>query len=249
MSHRLLRRTGAVIALVVLNGLGGCATTGSAGGAAASTNPADPWERFNRAVYGFNDQLDRAVVKPLATTYRDHVPQLVRTGVGNFFGNLADSWSAANHLLQGKLESGLRMGTRFVTNTLIGLGGLLDPASEMGLDRESEDFGQTLGRWGVGPGPYLVLPLFGPSTLRDALALPVDLLATPTPLRDDAERIGGRALSLVHTRAGLLSASRLLEDVALDPYSFLRGVYLARRRNLVYDGDPPEPPPEPEPPK
>ena len=94
MSHRLLRRSGAIIALVVLTGLGGCATTGSTTGAAAATNPADPWERFNRAVYGFNDQLDRAVVKPLATTYRDHVPQLVRTGVGNFFGNLADSWSA-----------------------------------------------------------------------------------------------------------------------------------------------------------
>ena len=245
--------SGLAVALVLLAALGGCATTtGSSGAAPAdagpATNPVDPWERWNRAVYAFNDRLDRAVVKPVATAYRDFVPSPVRTGVGNFFGNLFDSWSAVNHLLQGKPASGLAMGMRFLTNTILGIGGVLDPASEMaGLERQSEDFGQTLGRWGVGPGPYVVLPLFGPSTLRDAVALPVDLRATPTPLREDVDRVAAAGLRLVDTRAGLLSASRLLEEISLDPYSFLRSAYLARRRNLVYDGDPPELPEPAEP--
>ena len=219
----------------LLLALGGCATV-------ANPNPADPLEGWNRGVQGFNDAVDDAVLKPVARTYRDVVPELVRTGVGNFFGNLSDPWSAANQFLQGKVENGLNMTLRFVTNTVFGLAGLLDPATEIGLERRSEDFGQTLGRWGVGPGPYLVLPLLGPSTLRDTAALPLDMTATSTSMitGNDTVHYAATALNVVHTRASLLAASRLLDDIALDRYSFLRDAYLSRRRNLVYDGNPPE---------
>ena len=221
--------------LLALAGLGGCATV-------ANPHPADPLEGWNRNVQGFNDTVDDAVLKPVARTYRDVVPELVRTGVGNFFGNLGDGWSAVNQLLQGKLENGLNMTLRVATNTVFGLAGVLDIATEAGLERRSEDFGQTLGRWGVGPGPYLVLPLLGPSTLRDTAALPLDFQATSLSLFTDNShvRYTATALNVVHTRASLLSASRLLDEIALDRYSFLRDAYLARRRNLVYDGDPPE---------
>lgn len=219
----------------LLLALSGCATV-------ANPNPADPLEGWNRGVQGFNDAVDDAVLKPVARTYRDVVPELVRTGVGNFFGNLSDPWSAANQFLQGKVENGLNMTLRFVTNTVFGLAGLLDPATEIGLERRSEDFGQTLGRWGVGPGPYLVLPLLGPSTLRDTAALPLDMTATSTSMitGNDTVHYAATALNVVHTRASLLAASRLLDDIALDRYSFLRDAYLSRRRNLVYDGNPPE---------
>jgi phospholipid-binding lipoprotein MlaA len=200
------------------------------------------------SVDAFNDTIDRAALKPLAEGYRQVVPELVRTGVDNFFGNLGDVWSAVNQLLQGKLVSTGQMTLRVATNTVFGLGGVLDPATEFGLERQSEDFGQTLGRWGMPPGPYLVLPLFGPSTLRDTAALPVDLQASPlNQVNDDRAVTGLNVLRLVNTRAGLLSAGKLLDDVALDRYSFLRDAYLARRRNQVYDGNPPEMPEEAEP--
>ena len=222
--------------------LGACATVGPGGAAAPGGGPSaaaaiDPWESFNRKVYAFNDAIDEAVLKPVATAYRDVVPQIVRTGVSNVLGNIGDIWSAANHLLQGKLQDGLEMGMRVVTNTFFGLGGLLDPATEMGLTRRSEDFGQTLGRWGVGTGPYLVLPFLGPSTVRDSAGLVVDRSVNSEllPLSSN-ERYGLSALELVSIRAGLLSATKLLDEVALDRYSFLRGAYLARRQDAVYDG-------------
>ncbi len=222
--------------------LGACATVGPGGAAApgggsVAAAAIDPWESFNRKVYAFNDAIDEAVLKPVATAYRDVVPQLVRTGVSNVLGNIGDIWSAANHLLQGKLQDGLEMGMRVVTNTFFGLGGLLDPATEMGLTRRSEDFGQTLGRWGVGTGPYLVLPFLGPSTMRDSAGLVVDrsFNSQVLPL-SSSEQYGLSALELVSLRAGLLSAGKLLDEVALDRYSFLRGAYLARRRDAVYDG-------------
>lgn len=227
-------------ALVAL--LGACATvgpggTGAAGGGPVAPAAIDPWESFNRKVYAFNDAIDEAVLKPLATAYRDVVPQIVRTGVSNVLGNIGDIWSAANHLLQGKLQDGLEMSMRVVTNTFFGLGGLLDPATEMGLTRRSEDFGQTLGRWGVGTGPYLVLPFLGPSTLRDSAGLVVDRSANSQVLPLSAsEQYGLSALELLSIRAGLLSATKLLDEVALDRYSFLRDAYLARRRDAVYDG-------------
>lgn len=206
-----------------------------------SSRPADPWEGYNRAMFGFNESVDEAVLKPVAQGYRKVVPELVRTGVDNVFGNIGDVWSAVNHLLQGKIMSAGAMSLRVASNTVFGLGGLLDPATEMGLERQSEDLGQTLGRWGVAPGPYVVLPLLGPSTLRDALATPVDKMAGPSALVDETSTaLGITALQVVSTRAGLLSASSMLDSIALDKYTFLRDAYLARRRNQVYDGNPPE---------
>ena len=201
-------------------------------------------ERFNRSMYAFNDRLDRAVVRPVAETYVKAVPELVRSGVGNFFGNIGDVWSAVNQLLQGKVVQSAQMTLRVATNTVFGLGGVLDPATEMGLERQSEDFGQTLGSWGLPAGPYLVLPVFGPSTVRDGLALPLDKYASSPGLLVDGNtaQYTMTGLQLTQSRAELLGASRLLSDISLDPYAFLRDAYLARRRNLVWDGDPPEEP-------
>lgn len=215
--------------------LGGCATVGT-------PSPKDPLQGLNRGTQAFNDAVDEAALKPLAEAWEDYVPQPVRTGVRNFFGNLEDGWSAINHLLQAKPEPALNMTLRVAVNTVFGLGGVLDVASEAGLDREPEDLGQTLGRWGMPAGPYLVLPLLGPSTLRDTAALPLDMTATSTALVTGSEgkRLSGTLVNVVSTRARFLGAGRLLDDIALDRYSFLRDAYLARRQNQVYDGDPPE---------
>jgi phospholipid-binding lipoprotein MlaA len=212
----------------------GCATGPNA-------NPDDPLEPFNRQVTSFNDALDNAVLKPVATAYRDALPSPVRKGVSNFFGNLADVWSFVNSVAQFKLQNSAETFIRVNVNTFFGLGGLLDIATEAGIDRHSEDFGQTLGRWGVGSGPYLVLPFFGPSTVRDTAALPVDFVygsavgyVSNVPLRNSL-----RGLRVIDTRAKLLSVSELLEGAALDKYSFTRDAFLQRRRNEVYDGNPP----------
>lgn len=209
-------------------------------------HPADPLEGWNRSVLSFNDAVDEAVLQPLADGYRQITPELLRNGVTNFFGNMADGWSAVNHGLQGKLEPALTMTLRVAVNTVFGLAGVMDPATEFGLERRSEDFGQTLGRWGVGPGPYLMLPLLGPSTLRDTVALPLDMSATSVQVLAGGETslAALTALQLVNTRANLSGAFRLLEDIALDRYTFLRNATLARRRSLVWDGNPPEPEPE-----
>ena len=221
---------------------------GSAMAADRPASPKDPFEGFNRGIYSFNDAIDQAALKPLAEGYRKVVPALVRTGVDNFFGNIGDVWSTVNHLLQGKVEGASKMTLRVATNTVFGLGGVLDPATEFGLERQSEDLGQTLGRWGVPPGPYLMLPLLGPSTVRDAAATPVDKAAGPSAyINDTGTVLGLTGLQLVSTRAGLLGAGKLMDDVALDRYSFLRDAYLARRRSQVYDGNPPDEPEEPEP--
>lgn len=221
-------------ALLCALALGGCATTGS------TPSPGDPWEGFNRRVFAFNEAVDAAVLRPVAETYRDTVPQMVRTGVSNLLGNVGDLWSSANHFLQGKGQSGLEMGMRFLTNTLFGLGGLLDPASEMGLKRQSEDFGQTLGKWGLGPGPYLVLPLLGPSSVRDGVGRIPDMAASPSNLFDDSR--ANLALTLVGAvdgRAALLGVTGLADRVSLDKYSFFRQAYLSRRQDAVYDGEAP----------
>lgn len=204
----------------------------------------DPLESFNRSVFSFNDAIDTAVLKPVAQAYQDVVPEYLRTLVSNVFGNVADAWSAVNHFLQGKFESGAQMSFRVATNSVLGFGGLLDIGSEIGLEKQPEDFGQTLGRWGAPAGPYLVLPVLGPSTVRDTFALPADLYFGPSYYINDTQAtlIGVTLLQTVSTRAGLLGASKVLDDVALDRYSFLRDAYLARRQNQVYDGDPPEEP-------
>lgn len=209
---------------------------------------ADPLEGLNRGVFAFNEVVDRALIKPLATAYRAVLPSPVRTGVDNVFGNVGDAWSAVNHLLQGKVKSALEMTVRVTTNTVFGLGGLLDLASDAGLERQPEDFGQTLGKWGFGPGPYLVLPFYGASSLRDAAGLPLDRQASlPGIVHDGTYRWALTTLELVHARSDLLSATSLLDQVAFDKYTFVRDSYLARRRSLVFDGNPPEEPEEEEP--
>jgi phospholipid-binding lipoprotein MlaA len=241
------RRAGALLVLlfVVLSGPG-CATVDAS--RAAPTNPRDPWEGWNRKVFGFNEVLDENLLKPVATAYVAAVPRLVRQGVENFFNNFADAWSAVNNILQGKVERAFTDVVRVTTNTVFGLGGVLDIASEAGIEHTYEDFGQTLGRWGFGPGPYVVWPLFGPSNLRESFALPLDRGISPTlAIRDDGARLGLSLLQVVNVRAGLLGATRVLDDAGLDKYSFIRDAYLQRRRNLVYDGDPPDEPERPDP--
>jgi len=239
----------AALALALGLALGGCATVNpSTGGAAAAAtpaaasadNPADPWENWNRKVYAFNDRLDAAVVRPVAEAYRDNVPQLVRTGVSNVLGNIGDAWSAVNHILQGKFGTGIEMTARVVTNTLAGFGGILDPATEFRLVKRPEDFGQTLGKWGLASGPYVVLPLFGPSTVRDAAGFIVDRQVSPSTLPPTWKgQLSVASVELMDARTGLLGATQLLDQVALDKYSFVRDAYLSRRRDALYDGAPP----------
>jgi len=206
-----------------------------------NANPRDPLEPLNRSVYSFNDAVDRAVVKPVATAYRDVLPQPVRTGVSNFFANLQDAWSGVNNALQFKPRESVESFLRFGVNTVFGLAGLLDIATEMRIERHTEDFGQTLGYWGVGAGPYLVLPLLGPSTVRDTAALPVDAQGNLlSNVSDVPARNSATAVNLVDRRSRLLDASKMLDQVALDPYTFTRDAFLQRRRNQVYDGNPPD---------
>ncbi len=220
----------------------GWVLAGCLAGCATPQRP-DPLEPMNRKVFAFNDAVDRTVLKPVATAYRDHVPQPVRTGVTNFFGNVKDVWSAVNLFLQGRPGDGFSDLMRFGTNTVFGVFGVFDVATDLGMPKHREDLGQTLGKWGLGPGAYLVLPFFGPSSVRDVTDLPFDLEASPTSFVD---RIPVRntmtATNVVNGRANLLQASSLMDDIALDKYVFLRDAYLQRRRSLVYDG---HPPPEP----
>ncbi|MBC7958007.1 MAG: VacJ family lipoprotein [Cytophagales bacterium] len=235
-----MRRLAAFVVVAWLVLLTGCATTG-AGGPKTAVQKADPWESWNRKVYAFNDSVDEAVVKPAAITYTKIVPQPIRRGVSNFFGNVSDVWSALNNFAQGKFANGLQDVIRVGTNTLFGLGGFLDVASEFGADRQGEDLGQTLGRWGMAPGPYVVWPVLGPSTLRDSLALPLDMQVSPAlGVKNEIGKSAVSGLQLVNQRANLLGASGLLNDIALDKYVFVRDAYLQRRRSLVFDGDPPE---------
>ena len=203
-------------------------------------DPRDPFEGFNRAVYKFNDGFDRAIAKPVATAYVKITPTPVRAGVRNFFSNIADLFIGVNNLLQGKPEEALTDWMRFAVNTTFGVVGIADWATDMGLEKHDEDFGQTFGRWGAGTGPYLVLPFLGPSDVRDGVGTAFDMYTDPvsnhTPVD---ERNSAIALRLVSRRADLLGASRLLEQAALDQYAFLRDAYLQRRRSLVYDGRPP----------
>ena len=211
--------------------LGGCASTG---------NPRDPLEPINRAVYTFNDGVDALFVKPFAEFYRVIVPDFARTGVSNFFSNINDVIVAANSLLQGKLKQAGSDVARLLVNSTVGVLGLFDVATGMGLEKHNEDFGQTLGYWGIGDGPYLVLPFLGPSSARDAVGWVGDIYAWPiTYVQDDSTRYILAGVRFVTLRADLLEASRILETAALDPYAFVRDAYLQRRRNLVYYGKPP----------
>jgi phospholipid-binding lipoprotein MlaA len=228
--------TPAALVFIVLNG---CTTI-------AVKNPVDPWESWNRSVSSFNDTLDTGIVKPIATVYTAVFPQFVRTGVTNFFSNLTGVWTVVNSTLQLKPKTALDTFFRVTVNTFLGVGGLVDVASDMNIERHTADFGQTLGHYGVPPGPYLVLPFLGSSTLRDTLASTIisrgDLV---WQLNSVAARNSLYALRLLDIRANLLRTSSILEAVALDKYSFTRDIYLQVRRNDILDGkEPPEDPSE-----
>ena len=217
----------AVLALLLLQG---CATGLNTG----TRDPADPLEPFNRTVFKFNDQLDRAIIKPVAGVYRDVTPSLVRRGVTNFFNNISDIWSLANNVLQLHAKDATDSLFRVTVNTFWGLGGVFDVASEMQIPRHTEDFGQTLGTWGVATGPYLVLPVLGPSTVRDAAGTLVDLNGNLVNRANDvALRNSLNTLGAVNLRSNFLATGNLLEEAALDKYTFTREVYLQRRRSLI----------------
>lgn len=216
------RRLG-VLALASTAWLSGCATV-------ANPDPRDPLESYNRSMTRFNDEVDAMVLRPVAVAYRDITPAPVRTGVSNFFANIGDVWSFVNNVLQLRIEAAASSFMRVNVNTFMGLGGVLDIASELGIDRYKQDFGLTLGRWGVGTGPYLVLPILGPSTVRDTFALPVDMKGNVVSYVDPVStRNSLYALRVVDTRANLLRAGSVLDSAALDKYSFTRDVYLQVR--------------------
>ncbi len=232
MFHAASRlRLTAVCAVISLGVLGGCAST---------NDPRDPLEPINRGVYQFNDGVDTMFLKPVAEVYQAIIPPVARTGVSNVFANINDVVVALNNLLQGKVTEALSDVGRVLINTTAGLFGLFDVATPVGLEKHDEDFGQTLGYWGLGDGPYLVLPLLGPSNLRDTAGRVVDYNTDPvTYIEPTRDRNQVQGLRLVSRRAELLSASRLLSVAALDEYEFVREAYLQRRRNLIYDGNPP----------
>lgn len=211
----------------------GCASV--PGGA---QNARDPFERYNRSMYSFNKTVDNMVLKPVANVYADVLPDFFQTMVGNFFGNIGDVWTAVNNFLQGKPRDGTTDVLRVVFNSTIGLGGLIDICTSAGIPKHEEDFGQTLGVWGVKSGPYVVLPIFGSSTLRDGFAKPVDLAVDPVgQINHVPTRNVARVVRLVDDRAALLGTSRILDDAALDPYEFTRDAYLQRRESRVRDGE------------
>ena len=229
ITNRLRRCVMAFLLAGSLAALGGCAL---------GPNPRDPFEPFNRKMMQLNEGVDAVALKPAATVYKEVVPPLVRTGVRNFFGNMSDAWSFVNSLLQFRIQEAADNFARVQLNTFFGLLGIFDIASEFQIERHNEDFGQTLGRWGIPAGPYLVLPLLGPSTVRDTFALPVDRQADPL---HDIDPWGTRGslyvLRAVDARSNLLRAGSVLDQAALDKYTFTRDAHLQRRRTQVFDSD------------
>jgi phospholipid-binding lipoprotein MlaA len=218
----------------LLLGPGGCATL------EGPPDPRDPWEGFNRSMYAFNTKLDNAVLKPAAKGYRAITPDPVETGVTNFFANLEEIRIAVNNLLQFKPLAALSDTGRLVINTTLGIGGVFDVATQMGLRKHEEDLGQTLGRWGVGSGPYLVLPFFGPSSPRDGFGLIGDYALDPIrQVEDNSTRNSLYVVDVMDTRAQLLAVDDIIEQAAFDPYTYIRDAWLQRRRSLIHDGNPP----------
>lgn len=231
MANPLLSRAFVLLLASVMLVMTGCASN--------PRNPDDPLEGYNRAMFKFNDGVDRAVVKPVAQAYEKAVPQLVRTGIGNVFGNLGDVWVGINNLLQGKVGDGMSDLMRFAVNSTFGILGIFDVASEMGLQKHDEDFGQTLAVWGVNEGPYFVVPFLGPRTVRDAVVLPLDMRGNGLVQIDHVPtRNTVLAARIVHVRSVLLGTDRTLEG-QLDKYAFVRDAYLQNRRYKVHDGNPP----------
>ena len=205
----------------------------------SATQTKDPWEKMNRAVYAFNDKLDKDVARPVATAYVRAVPAPARNRFHDFISNLGEPIVIFNDALQGKFKQALQDTGRFLVNTTVGLVGFFDPASEIGLPHHDEDLGQTLAHWGVPSGPYLVLPVLGPSTVRDTGSLYVDVSADPL-YKDMAPRYRNAATILngIDERAGLMQANATI-DSAYDPYAFVRDAYIQNRRYKIYDGNPP----------
>ena len=221
-------RRGAVVLCLCLSA---CATP-----MAERSDPRDPYENLNRKVFVVNQVFDQVLLKPVAKGYSNYAPDFIQTTIGNFFGNLADVWTAVNNFLQGKPREGIQDTGRVAVNTVFGVAGLADVATKLGLPKHQEDFGQTLGVWGVKPGPYVMLPLFGPSTMRDALAKPLDLYADPVNLATRADvEYSLRAVRLVDDRARLLPTTDMIEKVALDPYQFVRDAHFQQREARVND--------------
>jgi len=222
--------------LVALLLLAGCATTGE-------KNPLDPWEGMNRKTHAFNVALDDNILKPLVTDYVNVVPGFVREGVNNFFDNLGDVGNGLNNILQGKPGPGVSDLGRFAVNSVFGIFGLWDIASPLGLERHDEDFGQTLGVWGVGSGPYLVLPFLGPSSARDGPARLVDpqFFLYTYGIQSNAAGWVMWGTDKFRTRANLIQAERVLDEAAIDKYSFIRDAWMQRRVSQIYDGNPPRP--------
>ncbi|MEQ8230923.1 MAG: VacJ family lipoprotein [Gammaproteobacteria bacterium] len=212
--------------------LGGCAST-------ASTDNGDPHESMNRKFYAFNDTLDRNILEPVARGYVKVTPDPVREGVTNFFGNVSYLNTIANDLLQGKVEQFFRDSSRFVVNSTIGVGGLFDPATDLGLAQNNEDLGQTFGTWGAGEGAYLTLPFLGPSSYRDLPAPVMGIFLNPLTYLTAAVTIPVNVVNAVNARANLLDASRIRDQAALDPYTFVREAWRQQREYLIYDGNPP----------
>ena len=232
MNH-FMRRICALLAPCIVLALQACASVPNA-------DARDPWESMNRRIYSFNDVLDNVAIKPAAEVYVNVVPSPVRKGIHNFLGNLGDVWSMVNSALQLKGQATVETLMRIQVNTFLGLGGVLDVATEMRLDKRKEDFGQTLGYWGVKPGPYVVLPVFGPSTLRDTLAIPVNIKGDLVQqFNDPSSRNALSATRVMDVRAGLLQTLDVIKAAALDPYTFVRDGYLQKRESDVYDGNPP----------
>jgi phospholipid-binding lipoprotein MlaA len=233
-----VKALGALLVSLLIALTAGCASTG--GG-----DPRDPFEGFNRGVYRFNEVVDEAVARPVATAYRDLLHEEIRDRVRNFFSNIGDVFIGVNNFLQGKPLEGMEDWARVLFNTTFGLLGIHDVASDMGIEKHNEDFGQTFGRWGLPSGPYLILPILGSSTLRDGVGTGLDFYFDPlTEVHPNRVRNSAAVVRLVNTRAELLDASRLLEEAALDKYVFQRDAYLQRRRSLIFDGRPPREPEE-----
>ena len=215
--------------------LSACATAPADKG----VNTPDPLEPMNRAFFTFNDTLDKAILGPVSRGYEKVTPEPAQTGIRNFFDNINYIEVIINEFLQGKVENGFEGIERVVFNLTFGLGGLVDFSGGVGFEQRDEDYGQTLAVWGVGPGVYLELPFFGPSTLRDGAMIPASTVSRPLVYADTAVSLSAGAVNLVDTRARLESAIRLRDETALDPYTFQRDAWLQRRRNLIFDGNPP----------
>lgn len=205
-------------------------------------NPDDPFESFNRSAYRFNEKVDEYAFKPIAEGYQYITPNTVDTGITNFFNNLGDVWVLFNDLLQLKVEKALNTSARIVFNSTFGLLGFMDVATDFGIKKHSEDFGQTLGYWGVESGPYLVLPFFGPSSVRDGIGFITDSSVLDVVYDDmtTQHEYDFLAVNYIDIRADLLSVKDIIDETTPDPYAFIRDGYMQRRLDKVYDGNPPE---------